>query len=123
MLGVRISALRRDAGMSQAELAKRLRVSASTIGMYEQGRREPCAARLVALSEIFSVTTDYLLTGVPVTRQDEGRFIRIYRQSLATAKSRNALRRAFTDQEVSMLVSALLVDSALGTENGEKEAL
>ena len=63
MLGARIAALRRDAGWSQAELGKRLRVSASAVGMYEQGRREPSADTLVALSEIFGVTTDYLLTG------------------------------------------------------------
>ena len=40
MLGARIAALRRDAGWSQAELGKRLQVSASAVGMYEQGRRE-----------------------------------------------------------------------------------
>ena len=43
MLGARIAALRRDAGWSQAELGKRLQVSASAVGMYEQGRREPSA--------------------------------------------------------------------------------
>ena len=36
MLGERIAALRRDTGMSQAELAKKLGVSPSTVGMYEQ---------------------------------------------------------------------------------------
>ena len=40
-MGARIAALRRDAGWSQAELGKRLGVSASAVGMYEQGRREP----------------------------------------------------------------------------------
>ena len=46
MLGPRIAALRHDAGWSQAELAKKLRVSASAIGMYEQSRREPSADTL-----------------------------------------------------------------------------
>lgn len=63
MLGARIAALRRRAGMSQAELAKRLKVSASAIGMYEQGRRQPAADTLVALGDVFGVSVDYLLTG------------------------------------------------------------
>ena len=61
MLGTRIAALRRRAGLSQSELARRLRISPSAVGMYEQGRREPAADTLVRLAEIFSVSTDYLL--------------------------------------------------------------
>lgn len=63
MLGARIAALRRRAGMSQAELARQLKVSASAIGMYEQGRRQPAADTLVALGDVFGVSVDYLLTG------------------------------------------------------------
>ena len=63
MLGQRIAALRRDAGMSQAALAGKLQVSASAVGMYEQGRREPDGETLVQLAQIFGVSTDYLLTG------------------------------------------------------------
>ena len=63
MLGQRIALLRRQAGMSQAELASRMGVSASAVGMYEQGRREPSVEGLIALSDILQVSTDYLLTG------------------------------------------------------------
>ena len=63
MLGSRIAALRREAGLSQRELAVALSVSTSAIGMYEQGRREPSVDRLIALSRLFGVSTDYLLTG------------------------------------------------------------
>ncbi len=65
MLGARIAALRREAGLSQRELADRLDVGASTVGMYEQGRREPSGEKLVALADTFGVSTDYLLTGRP----------------------------------------------------------
>ena len=34
MLGHRIAKLRREAGLSQAELARRLDISASAVGMY-----------------------------------------------------------------------------------------
>lgn len=63
MLGKRIAVLRRSLGLSQSALAKRLGVSPSAVGMYEQGRREPSVDTLVRLSRIFDVTTDYLLTG------------------------------------------------------------
>ena len=61
MLGKRIAELRKKGGLSQAELAKRVNVSASTIGMYEQGRREPSIGVLLALSEALNVSVDSLI--------------------------------------------------------------
>ena len=63
MLGKQIESLRRKMGWSQAKLARRLNISPSTVGMYEQGRREPSLDVLVAMSEEFGVTIDYLITG------------------------------------------------------------
>ena len=70
MLGSRIASLRQTYGLSQAELAQRLHISTSAIGMYEQGRREPSVDTLVALSREFGVSLDYLLSGRPDTIQD-----------------------------------------------------
>ncbi len=70
MLGTRIASLRQSRGMSQAELAKQLHISASAVGMYEQGRREPSVDTLIALSKTFGVTLDYLLSGQPDSVQD-----------------------------------------------------
>lgn len=112
MLGARISALRRDARMSQSELARCLGVSSSAVGMYEQGRREPSAGRLVEIARIFSVSTDYLLTGVPACPGDSRAFARALSRSLATAQRQNALRRregaGFAPEELTVLVQALL---------------
>ena len=63
MLGIRIAILRLSKGWSQAELARRIGVSTSAVGMYEQGRREPSLSLLVRLAQEFGVTTDYLLMG------------------------------------------------------------
>lgn len=63
MLGKRIAALRRDARLSQKKLAEALCISPSAVGMYEQGRRIPDAALLVAIATLFGVSTDYLLVG------------------------------------------------------------
>ena len=70
MLGPRIASLRQTYGLSQAELAKRLHISTSAIGMYEQGRREPSVDTLIALSREFGVSLDYLLSGRPDTVRD-----------------------------------------------------
>lgn len=70
MLGQRIASQRRKLGLNQTELAQRLCISPSTIGMYEQGRREPSNAILVALSKELHVSIDYLLTGHNWTSQD-----------------------------------------------------
>ena len=63
MLSKQIESLRRRMGWSQAVLAQRLHVSASSVGMYEQGRRVPSVDILVAMSKEFGVTLDYLVTG------------------------------------------------------------
>jgi transcriptional regulator with XRE-family HTH domain len=63
MLSRQIESLRRKKGWSQAELASSLHISPSTIGMYEQGRREPPIDILVAMSKEFDVSIDYLITG------------------------------------------------------------
>ena len=63
LINKQIESLRRKKGWSQAALAQRLHISPSTVGMYEQGRREPSIDILVALSQEFGVTIDYLITG------------------------------------------------------------
>lgn len=70
MVGYRITALRKKAGLSQDQLAKQINVCASAIGMYEQGRREPSIKTLVALSQVFGVSLDYLITGTDSLEQD-----------------------------------------------------
>lgn len=64
MFGIRIALLRASNGWSQAELARRIGVSASAVGMYEQNRREPSLHLVVRLAQEFGVTTDYLLMGI-----------------------------------------------------------
>lgn len=70
MLGTRIASLRQGFGLSQAELAKRLNISPSAIGMYEQGRRQPSVDTLIALSREFGVSLDYLVAGQMTTVRD-----------------------------------------------------
>ena len=63
MLGLQIAFLRKKAGLSQQQLAERLHLTSSAVGMYEQGRRQPSLDILVALSLEFGVTLEYLMIG------------------------------------------------------------
>ncbi len=59
--GERLKTLRTQAGLTQAELAKRLQVTKSTISYYELLERNPSPEMLIRLADIFHVSTDYLL--------------------------------------------------------------
>ena len=63
MLHCRIALLRRSIGINQQQLAEKLQISPSTVGMYEQGRRTPNVEILLQMSRIFNVSLDYLITG------------------------------------------------------------
>lgn len=53
--------LRLERGLSQQELAQKSGLSASSIGMYEQGRRKPSFEILEIFADTFNVDLDYLL--------------------------------------------------------------
>ena len=111
MLGPRIAALRQLSGMKQAELAEKLGVSTSAVGMYEQGRREPGAQLLIQMAKVFSVTTDYLLTGNPVTSADADKLRLCLQRSLAVSAGRpHAEATGFSRDELSLLLTAMLTE-------------
>lgn len=53
--------LRNSCGLTQAEIAEKLGISRSTIGMYETGAREPDFDTLEKIADFFNVDIDYLL--------------------------------------------------------------
>lgn len=53
--------LRTAAGLTQVEIAEKLEISRSTIGMYETGAREPDFETLEKIAVFFNVDIDYLL--------------------------------------------------------------
>lgn len=113
MLGARIAALRRKAGLSQAELAQRLQISASAMGMYEQGRREPSIDTVVAMARELQVSTDFLLTGKTRTAQEDEAMTQMLLGSVLCADKRLERRRdrPLTRQELAVLFAALLMES------------
>lgn len=57
----KLKTAREKAGLTQAQAALKLGVSDGTYKNYEQGKREPNGEKLVAIANMFNVTTDYLL--------------------------------------------------------------
>lgn len=60
-IGAAIKFYRELKHLTQKELADRLSISPSTIGMYEQNRRTPDITTLTTMSKIFDVSIEYLL--------------------------------------------------------------
>ena len=112
MLGARIAALRKNAGLSQAQLAEALKISPSAVGMYEQSRREPSGELLVAMAKTLQVSVDYLLTGKTQSPQETACATDALLHRLGEMDKRVPTRSsAFSRQELIVLFAALLLDS------------
>lgn len=70
MIGNRIKILREELGLKQEELAKKLNISPSSIGMYETNKREPNNEITIKLADFFGVSTDYLLGKSDIRKSD-----------------------------------------------------
>ena len=93
ILADKIMDLRKKNGWSQEELAEKLDVSRQSISKWESAQSIPDMGRILRLSEVFGVTTDYLLkddidlpvpaespepafAGRPVTMEEANAFLR-----------------------------------------------
>lgn len=68
VIGDTIQTLRKQAGYSQSELARKLSVTRSSVNAWESGLSAPTAAFIVDLAKLFRVSTDYIL-GLDDTRK------------------------------------------------------
>lgn len=71
-LGTTLKRLRIKKGWTQEELAKELNRASSTIGLWEQGRREMDYDSLITLADIFDVSVDFLLGRVEHEKEIKG---------------------------------------------------
>jgi transcriptional regulator with XRE-family HTH domain len=53
--------LRIKSGLTQQDIADRLKISRSSVGMYESGEREPGFELLESIADFFNVDMNYLL--------------------------------------------------------------
>ena len=61
MIADKIKQLRTSRNMTQSDLAKKLNITRSSVNAWEMGLSTPSTAYLAELSQLFHVSTDYLL--------------------------------------------------------------
>ena len=67
----RLYELRKQKGFSQEELANRVNVSRQTVSKWEIGDSTPDMEKLIALSDLFEISLDELMTGkIPVASEN-----------------------------------------------------
>lgn len=69
-IGAKIKKLRRERDMTQEDLAEALGISAASVSQWECDKTAPDISQLPVLSNIFEVTTDFLL-GVDVANKEK----------------------------------------------------
>ena len=55
--------IRKERGLNQQKVAMDLNISRECLSYYENGKREPSLALLVAMSDYYNVDINYLITG------------------------------------------------------------
>ena len=109
ILADKIIDLRKKNGWSQEELAEQLGVSRQSVSKWESGMSVPDLNKIIAMSELFGVSTDYLLTGKAVTAADERGARQALLQALAHAETRE--HQPFSRQELAAMFAALLLET------------
>ena len=62
-IGERITALRKEAGLSQGQLASALEVSRQAVSKWENDQTAPDSLRMIKLAEVLDTDIEYLSTG------------------------------------------------------------
>jgi len=100
-IGSRIEKLRKEAGLTQAQVAKSLDVRRETVNQWESGTRDLKTNATVKLAELFHVSCDYILRGISAEFTDV---------NAATGLSNEAIENldAFKDLGISTLLEGIL---------------
>lgn len=81
---------REAAGISQKAAAISLNVSAPSVSAWESGKNGPTLENLIAMAELYHVTTDELLgvdsSALSGLKRDERQILRLYREAEPTAR-------------------------------------
>ena len=111
MFGDRLKSLRNRKGLSQAEFAKQIGVSKSSVNMYERGEREPNFETLETIADYFNVDLDYLMGKSEIENRAKAAIIPFMpddRNVLRLAgRDGSYLERTLTDDQLRALTAIL----------------
>lgn len=113
-VGQNIALLRREAGMTQEELADRLFVSAQAVSKWENGKSLPETALLPALATLFDVSIDSLFSEGALSILEAQ-----FGDGIGSVNVTGRLRRLVEDGELHVAATAAL----LGVAEGERASL
>ena len=101
--------MRKKMKMTQAVLAQKLDVSPSTIGMYEQGRREPDSKMLIKIANLFGVSVDYLINSECTARfvNDPDELVNKVENALRTSGKLESYGEKFGTKTIDLIVEAV----------------
>lgn len=90
--------LRKGKGYTQVELAKEMKISKSSISMYENGNREPDFETLEYFADYFNVDMDFLLGKSKIMRKND--LYKSYVNGMQDAFVSNAMEEDWTKEEL-----------------------
>ncbi|MGI6174639.1 MAG: helix-turn-helix domain-containing protein [Christensenellales bacterium] len=102
-IGERIQQLRKASGLSQEQLAEMIGVSRQAISKWETDQSSPELEKVLALSKVFSISTDELLGKDVVNR------VGISTPQLYEVVARNMKKRQFTFGWITVVVGLVLL--------------
>ena len=95
-LGEKIQALRKQQGMSQEQLADTLNISRQAVSKWETNESQPDIERLIEISNLFNVSTDYLIKDGSISTT-----------TVVAPIKKNRGETVFRTSRISFLVSAI----------------
>lgn len=89
--GERLKKVRKERGMTQAELAQKMQTSINSVRLYEAGNRSPSMATLNKMAEVLGVNVTWLFHGDVTEECDEAvsRQFQRREQIISMAKEKN----------------------------------
>lgn len=103
-VGERIQQLRKAAGLSQEQLAEQLDVSRQSVSKWELNDAAPEISKIIALSELFGVSTDELLKGAESAHATPKR-----QESIDTIARLNAAEKRIRTGFIAAIAGAILL--------------
>lgn len=119
-LGDILRSIRTENKMTQKELADKLSISPSTIGMYEQNRRTPDIETLSKISSIFDVPIDKLLGKQKDYNEHKKGFFFFFffdQQAVFLERIRNRLDELSISEEEFMAETDINIEDEMSIEN------
>lgn len=117
----KLKRLRKVSGYTQLQAAQLLGISASAIGMYEQGRREPDFETTQRIATLYGVSPSFLMDDDSETPSELSDVINQIRAQLR--QSDNAMFEGvpITSKETEMIFDAMLLAAEIVMRNRKEE--